>query len=111
MTREDVALAFAVRQIPQGLRPLFKLTKELGAWSVLISDHIGFLVRPNPDCLLSATRGGREDESQSLVIPMAIGDALILSISGLDETATFKALERCNGLVKAFDQAERRKGF
>lgn len=100
---EDAVLAFSVRVVARGLKALLSLARDAGAKSILISDDIGPLVRPNPDFLLAASRGDHEDESQSMTVPMAIGNALILTLSSLDEHRTMTALTRCDRLIKTFD--------
>ncbi|MEQ8194677.1 MAG: MurR/RpiR family transcriptional regulator [Rhodospirillales bacterium] len=100
---QDVVLAFSVRVVARGLKALLSLAKDAGAKSILISDDIGPLVRPNPDFLLAASRGGHGTESQSMTVPMAIGNALILMLSSLDEERTMTALDRCDRLIKTFD--------
>jgi len=104
MTGEDVVLAFSVRIIARGLVPILELTRTTGAKSILVSDDIGPMVRPNPDILLAASRGGHQDESQSMTIPMAIGNALILTLSSLNQEKMTAALNRCGNLIRIFDQ-------
>jgi DNA-binding MurR/RpiR family transcriptional regulator len=96
-------LAFAFRQIPRGLLPLLALAKDIGAGSILISDHLGAAAHPKPDCLMMATRGDHEDEGKTLLVPMAIGKALILSITHVKGRPSIDALDRCNDLIKIFE--------
>ena len=109
MAGEDVILAFSVRVIARGLVPILELARNTGAKSILISDGIGPMVRPNPDFLLAASRGGHQDESQSMTIPMAIGNALILTLSNLNQEKTAAALNRCGNLIATFDQTTNRE--
>ncbi len=103
MTKDDVVLAFSVRVMARGLESILHIAHKSGAKSILISDDIGPLIRPNPNYLLAASRGGHQDESQSMTVPMAIGNALILTLSGLDQEKTTIALNNCESLITIFD--------
>lgn len=91
--RGDVLLGFAFRRPHEALSRVLKYAGEIGAASILISDLIGPTIRPIPDILLAASRG-LQGESQSLTVPMAICNAIILVIAQLDGGRSVKSLAR-----------------
>jgi DNA-binding MurR/RpiR family transcriptional regulator len=103
---DDAVVAFAFVQRPHGLSPLLEHAREVGARSVLVSDTLGPLIRPVPDVVLAAPRGA-EGEFQSLTVPMAICNALVLTVARLDEGRSLAALDRLTGLIRRFDDEER----
>lgn len=74
---------------------------DIGATTIVIGDHIGDVLRPRPKILLAASRGGR-GEPQSLTVPIAICNTLILEISQNDNRKTLKSLETLASLKQAF---------
>lgn len=93
MGPKGVLFAFAFRHVPESLPGLLEFVRGTGARSIVLSDAIGPLIRPRPDTLLSASRGKR-GESQSLTVPMAICNALILELSKRDGGRSVASLER-----------------
>ncbi|MCZ6482460.1 MAG: MurR/RpiR family transcriptional regulator, partial [Alphaproteobacteria bacterium] len=91
--RGDVFLAFAFRWPHKGLSKLLEHAGNVGATSILISDLIGPTIRPVPDIVLAASRGSL-GESQSLTVPMAICNAIILVIAQLDGGKSVESLAR-----------------
>ena len=59
--------------------------------------------RPAPDHLLWASRGA-DDEFQTLTVPMAICNALVLTIAKRNRTRSMQALDRLGGLIEAFEK-------
>ena len=100
MTRDDVLVAFAFRRPVERFGALLEHARNLGARIVLISDLTGINVRPRPDVLLAASRG-TGGESQSLTVPMAICNALILELSRLDGGRSLAALETWDAMSSA----------
>ncbi len=92
IAKGTVVVAFAFRKIPSGLSALIQHTRDVGGNSIVISDFIGPVIRPQPDLLLSAYRG-KEGEAQSLTVPMVICNALILEISNSDGGHSLASLE------------------
>ncbi|MEM9683021.1 MAG: MurR/RpiR family transcriptional regulator [Pseudomonadota bacterium] len=101
LSPDDVILAFAFTQPPQDLQPILQHAWDIGATTIVVSDHIGAMLRPNPDVLLAASRGAR-GESQSLTVPMTICNTLILEISRLDRGQSLTTLEKLDALEKEF---------
>lgn len=99
---DDAIFAFAFRRTPTGLVPLLEHAGAVGARTVLIGDATGQMIRPRPHCVLAAPRGA-EEEFQTLTVPMAIVNALILTIARLDQGRSLDALERLGGLIRTFE--------
>jgi DNA-binding MurR/RpiR family transcriptional regulator len=98
---EDVVLSFAFHSVPKGLAPLLKHAARVGATSILITDILGPLVKPRPKIVIAAKRGLAE-EYLTLTVPMAICNALILTIARLDQGRSLKALGRLAELTEKF---------
>jgi len=103
VSAKDAFLAFAFHVRPPGLELLLEQAQSVGASTVLISDTLGPLIRPRPDILLAARRGAKE-EANSLVVPMALCHALVLTIARLDGGRSIEALERLAGLIHRYEQ-------
>ncbi len=97
----DFVIGFAFTKPPEGLEDLLRYTQNAGALSMIISDYTGATLRPNPDILLAASRGER-GESQSLTVPLAVCNTLILEISRLDDGKSLTSLEKLNELEETF---------
>ncbi len=98
---EDVVLTFAFHSVPTGLTPLLQHAARIGATSILITDILGPLVKPRPEIVIAARRGLAE-EYLTLTVPMAICNALILTIARLDQGRSLKALGRLAELTGKF---------
>lgn len=101
--KNGVLVAFAFRVVPDSLPALLEFVRASGARSIVVSDLVGPMIRPQPDILLAASRG-REGESQSLTIPMAICNALILETSKHDDGRSVASLGRLTEVRKALTQ-------
>jgi DNA-binding MurR/RpiR family transcriptional regulator len=101
----DVVLAFALRRLPQGLAPLLETAHEAGARSVLVSDQLGVMVRPQPTVALVAPRGA-DDRYQTLTVPMTVLNALVLEVAARDGGRTIAGLERLARAAERFETAE-----
>jgi len=101
MRETDLVIGFAFTKPPEGLEDLLRYTQNAGALSMIISDYTGATLRPNPDILLAASRGER-GESQSLTVPLAVCNTLILEISRLDDGKSLASLEKLNELEETF---------
>ncbi|MCI0476532.1 MAG: MurR/RpiR family transcriptional regulator [Anaerolineales bacterium] len=108
LTREDVCLVFVFHTKPRGLTPLLERAKEVGAPCIVVSDLLGPLLRPLPKIVLAAPRGA-EQEFQTLTVPMAICNALVLTIARLDNSRSLQALERLAGLMKQFEEERKER--
>ena len=101
LTPKDLVLGFSFTKPPEDLQKTLGYAEKAGATTIVISDHTGATLRPNPDILLAASRGAR-GESQSLTVPMAICNTLILEISRLDRGRSLKNLEKLDALEGKF---------
>lgn len=101
LSENDLVLGFAFTKSPEDLQKTLAFAGRAGAKTVVISDHTGATLRPSPDILLAASRGAR-GESQSLTVPMAICNTLILEISRLDKGRSLKNLEKLDALEAEF---------
>lgn len=101
LTAEDVVLTFAFRKPPPALEPLLGHAAERGAVTVLVTDTVTAL-QPAPDHLLAAPRGsGRE--FQSLTVPMALANALLLTVARQAPDSSISSLDRLGSLLERFD--------
>jgi DNA-binding MurR/RpiR family transcriptional regulator len=100
---DDAVLAFAFRRQPRHFAPLIERARAVGAASITISDQLGPTLSPAPDYLLSAPRSGRADHFQTLTVPMAITNALVLAMAKADTSAALDRLETLGGLISDFE--------
>jgi DNA-binding MurR/RpiR family transcriptional regulator len=103
---EDVVLAFALHRTPPGLPALLTHARAVGAASLvlsdlMLSDLVGPLLHPPPTALLAAPRG-EEAEFQTLTVPMALCNALVLTIARHDDNRSLEALEHLSDLLERF---------
>lgn len=99
---DDVVVAFAFRRAPRHLGVLLQRARAAGARSLLVTDTLGPTVAPAPDVVLAAPRGsGRE--FQSLTVPMAVTNALVLALARLAPDRTLAALDALRSLLDELD--------
>ncbi|MGW0158164.1 MurR/RpiR family transcriptional regulator [Mycobacterium sp. NPDC003323] len=101
LTGEDMLLAFAFRRMPGLLGPLLTIAAETGCHSAVITDTL-LSMQPRPDALVAAPRG-RGDEFLSLTVPMAIGNALVLTIARRQPDAANRSLDKLADLIDRLD--------
>jgi DNA-binding MurR/RpiR family transcriptional regulator len=102
LDRGDVLLAFAFLRPPASLPALLAAAAGRGAESILVTDTLESAVRPAPTQTLAAPRGsGRE--FQSLTVPMALSNALVLTIAREAPERSMSALGRLDDLLATFD--------
>lgn len=106
LSAEDAVLAFAFHREPPGLSELLEVAQGVGARTLLISDPFGSTVRPRPERVLAAPRG-EPGTFQTLAVPMAICNALVLTLAHNDDGHSVAALERLAGLLERFDPSPR----
>jgi DNA-binding MurR/RpiR family transcriptional regulator len=90
---DDVLLAFSFRRPPPLLPGLLGEVAGAGAASVAITDLPGLMLRPRPDVLLAAPRGP-EGEAHTLTVPMAIANALLLTLARKGDGRTLDSMDR-----------------
>jgi DNA-binding MurR/RpiR family transcriptional regulator len=100
----DVLLAFAFRRQPHLYTPLLEHVHAAGAKSVVVAGSIGAALVPAPSHLLSAPRSGEADAFQTLTVPMAICNALIIAVMQSDESGALRRLEQLGALIEDFER-------
>ncbi len=63
----------------------------------------GHLMVPAPDQLLAAPRGGDTESFQTLTVPMAISNAIVIAGRGHGGQACCAALDSLGALIKRFE--------
>ncbi len=99
----DVLLVYAFRRPPRPYAALVERARDAGVAVVVISDTSGHVLVPPPDLLLSAPRSGDADGFQTLTVPMAISNAIIIAAGAAEETQALQTLERLGALIKRFE--------
>ena len=102
---QDCLLAFSFHRAAAPLGSLFGHAAEAQASTILVSDMTGATLRPPPDILLAAPRG-REEEFQTLSVPMAICNALVLTIAQHNKEPSLLSLSHLAELIDQFDGRE-----
>lgn len=103
LSSDDALLLFAFRRQPPDYQRLMQVAAETKARTIVVSGTIGPSLSPSPDVLLSAPRAGMPDSFQTLTVPMAICNAVILALAerrGPDALAT---LDRLGELIAKFE--------
>ncbi|WMT87526.1 MurR/RpiR family transcriptional regulator [Pelagibacterium sp. 26DY04] len=103
MSDEDALIAFAFRRQPRHYAALVERARVVGATSISISGSLGPALAPAPDMLLSAPRSGSNDSFQTLTVPMAITNALVLTMAQKDQTKALERLETLGELINEFE--------
>lgn len=103
MSAADAIVGFAFRRQPTHYAALLNHARNLGAASVVISGSVGPSLVPAADHLLFAPRTGSQDAFQTLTVPMAICNALVLGMAREDPKASLQHLETLGQLIDAFD--------
>jgi DNA-binding MurR/RpiR family transcriptional regulator len=103
MGDNDVLLVYAFRRAPRPYSALVEQSQASGAKVIAISDTLGPMLVPAPDLLLSAPRSGDIDGFQTLTVPMAISNAIVLAAGALEDVTALKTLERLGALIKRFE--------
>lgn len=92
LTAGDVVWLLAFRRPSPVVLEILRVARQRGATVLALTDVGGARLDPAPDHIIAASRGG-PGESQSLVVPMAIANAVILDLAAIDDGRSFKALE------------------
>lgn len=103
MDASDAIIGFAFRRQPSHYAALLNHARSTGAASVVISGSVGPSLVPAADYLLFAPRAGSQDAFQTLTVPMAICNALVLGMAQHDPKAALQQLETLGQLIDTFD--------
>lgn len=98
---DDLLLAYAFRRVPAVLGPLLETASEARAYTALVTDTVVW-PSPRPSTILAAPRGGAED-FLSLTVPMALTNALVLTIARRAAPGSLRSLDRLANLFERFD--------
>jgi DNA-binding MurR/RpiR family transcriptional regulator len=105
LRHDDALLAFAFRRQPRHFAPLIERARIVGAPSVVIAGSIGPTLVPSPDHLLYAPRSGSTEQFQTLTVPMAICNALILAMAQNNRARSLRRLENLGELIEEFEKS------
>lgn len=103
MSAGDLLVCFAFRRQPRHYAALIERARAVGARSLAISGSLGPALAPAPDMLLSAPRSGSNDSFQTLTVPMAITNGLILTMAQKDQANALERLETLGELINEFE--------
>lgn len=99
----DVVLTFVFRRAPKGYAPLIETAREAGATNIVISGITGTTLSPRPDHSLAAPRSGHPDAFQTLTVPMAICNAVVIAAGLTGQEESLKKLEKLGQLIERFE--------
>jgi DNA-binding MurR/RpiR family transcriptional regulator len=102
MGAEDVVLVYSFRRQPRHYAPLVEHARRVGARVVAITGVSGHLLTPQPDCLLAAPRSGDPAAFQTLTVPMAISNAIVIAAAQADR-GTIERLDALGELIRRFE--------
>ncbi len=102
LSREDAVLAFAFRRLPGDLPPVLETAGDVGATTVAISDVLASALRPRPEHVLAAPRG-RSGHYHTLLVPLALTEALAIAVARLAPDRATGALEDIGRIAARFD--------
>lgn len=100
---EDVVVAFVFRRQPRHYAPLIERAHKVGARTLAVSGSLGPALTPAPNLLLSAPRSGSNDSFQTLTVPMAVTNALVLTMAKMNRDTTLERLETLGELISDFE--------
>lgn len=88
----DVVWLFSFRAPHVTILSIADLAREKGATVLVLTDNAGMQARI-PRCHIMQVSRGRAGETQSLTVPMAVTNAVILDLAGIDAGRSLAALE------------------
>ncbi|HTJ98829.1 MAG TPA: MurR/RpiR family transcriptional regulator [Bordetella sp.] len=101
LTDKDLVFGMIFRHESPGVARALKLARETGAANVLLTD----LTLPAAAALTITARRGEPGEFQSLTVPMAICNTLILELTRVDHGRSLDALAKLESLRLSFEKA------
>ncbi|WP_245273048.1 MurR/RpiR family transcriptional regulator [Microvirga lotononidis] len=97
LSKDDVVWLLAFRKASPLIHEVRAIAANRGATTLALTDPRAARIDPLPDHQISVSRG-RAGESQSLVVPMTIANAVILDLAAIDGGRSLRAL----GAFKTF---------
>lgn len=92
MSESDVLWLFAFRRTVPVLKEVRAIAASRGTCTLAITDLGGARIDPGPDHHIAISRGA-VGESQSLVVPMTIANAVILDLAATDDGRSIRSLQ------------------
>jgi DNA-binding MurR/RpiR family transcriptional regulator len=103
MEKGDAVIGFVFRRQPKLYAPLLEHVRAVGGKSIIVAGSIGPSLAPKADHLLFAPRSGSQEGFQTLTVPMAIANALVLAMAAEDKRGALEKLETLGQLIAAFE--------
>jgi DNA-binding MurR/RpiR family transcriptional regulator len=100
----DSVLLFTFRRQPPDYGHIMEVAGAAKAPTVVVSGTIGPSLQPKPDLLLSAPRAGTQDSFQTLTVPMALCNAIILALADRKGADALSQLDRLGELIAKFEE-------
>jgi DNA-binding MurR/RpiR family transcriptional regulator len=100
--RGDVLICFAFRRLLPEIVGALDHARQVGAKTLVIADQSARRIAPAPDYVLAAPRG-RSEEFLTLTVPMAVCNALVLTIARVDGGQSVSTLDALEKLSRRFD--------
>jgi DNA-binding MurR/RpiR family transcriptional regulator len=91
LSKDDVLWLLAFRKASPLVHEVRAIAAKRGAKTLALTDLRAARIDPVPDHQISISRGGA-GESQSLVVPMTIANAVILDLAAIDDGRSLRAL-------------------
>jgi DNA-binding MurR/RpiR family transcriptional regulator len=91
LTEGDVLWLLSFRRVAPVMHELCRIAKARGAITLALTDVHAARIDPAPDHQIAVSRGD-PGQSQSLVVPMTIANAVILDLAAIDEGRSIKSL-------------------
>lgn len=92
LSQDDVLWLLAFRKASPLIHEVRKIAAQRGAKTLALTDLRSARIDPAPDHQISVSRG-EAGESQSLVVPMTIANAVILDLAAIDDGRSLRALD------------------
>jgi DNA-binding MurR/RpiR family transcriptional regulator len=99
----DILLVYAFRRQPRAYAGLIDHARAVGAQAIVIAGASGVFLSPAPDTLLSAPRGGDAQSFQTLTVPMAISNAIVIAAGASGDKGVLQTLDSLGALIKRFE--------
>ncbi|WP_137132241.1 MurR/RpiR family transcriptional regulator [Rhizobium sp. FY34] len=91
LSKGDVLWLLSFRRVAPLVHEVRRIAAERGAVTLALTDLHAARIDPAPDCHISVSRG-EPGQSQSLVVPMTIANAVILDLAAIDDGRSIRAL-------------------
>ncbi|WP_374651488.1 MurR/RpiR family transcriptional regulator [Dongia sp.] len=107
LAASDLVVAFALARVPRLLPSILAEAGRRDTPSIVLSHHTAPHLRPAPTLLIAAPNGP-SGQSQSLVVPVAICHAILLTISTVDGGRSIAMAERYGALRATMSELAQR---